>query len=467
MVQAPQRRFVEQGCRPFAFLKAVADRECPALLESSLRSTALGAWSILCWDPFERITCRGGEVEVADLRSGGARILAGDPFRALSQEFGRHRLPTPPDFGLPFAGGAVGYFSYDLRHRVERLPRRCDYDLDVPEFDLCLYDRALIFDHRRNMTEWVGLADADSSIPEPVGREEAEDVTPVRLTSNFTRQGYLAAVCRVKEYIAAGDIFQANLSQRFAGVCPSDGLAVYSRLRSVNPAPFAAYLRFPGLEVISSSPERFLLLDGAHVTTRPIKGTRPRREGDAAFNRAMMEELRRSAKDHAELTMIVDLERNDLGRVCSYGSVRVAEHAAIETYPTVFHLVSTVAGELYRREHDEFSLLRAVFPGGSITGAPKIRAMEIIEELEPHARGLYTGAIGYISFHGRMDLNIAIRTVVKVGDRVYLHVGGGIVADSDPVLEYEETLHKGRALFDALRASNYDLIMQTAFHEQR
>ena len=198
------------------------------------------------------------------------------------------------------------------------------------------------------------------------------------------------------------------------------------------------------------------------MTTRPIKGTRPRREGDEAFNRRMAEELRASAKDHAELTMIVDLERNDLGRVCNYGTVRVAEHAVIEAHPTVFHLVSTVTGQLYRREHDEFSLIKATFPGGSITGAPKIRAMEIIEELEPHARTVYTGAIGYVSFHGRMDLNIAIRTMVKVGDRVHVQVGGGIVADSDPVLEYEETLHKGRALFEALNAANYDVLLPPA-----
>ena len=181
----------------------------------------------------------------------------------------------------------------------------------------------------------------------------------------------------------------------------------------------------------------------------------------------MVRELQASRKDHAELTMIVDLERNDLGRVCSYGSVRVAEHAVIETYPTVFHLVSTVTGQLHRPEHDEFSLIRATFPGGSITGAPKIRAMEIIEELEPHARNIYTGAIGYVSFHGRMDLNIAIRTMVRAQGRVHVQVGGGIVADSVPALEYQETLHKGRAIFEALNAPNCDELTEAAFHGQR
>lgn len=475
MERALQRTLVERGCRPFAYLRAVADQPYPVLLESSLRGTPLGVYSVLCWEPFRKVVCQDGGVVAEELRSGartprlrsGQAVLTGDPFRALAEEFNRYAVAVPPGFDLPFAGGAVGYFSYDLRHRIERLPSWCDYDVAVPEFVLCFYDRALIFDHRRNVTEWVGLDGADDEVPAPVEDRGPQEVEPVALESNFTRDEYLAAVRRAKEYIAAGDIFQVNLSQRFSGQCPSDGLAVYSRLRQVNPAPFAAYLKYPDFEIISSSPERFLLVEGSRVTTRPIKGTRPRREGDEVFNRRMVEELSGSAKDHAELTMIVDLERNDLGRVCNYGTVHVAEHAVIERYQTVFHLVSTVTGELYRKEHDEFSLIKATFPGGSITGAPKIRAMEIIEELEPHARGVYTGAIGYVSFHGRMDLNIVIRTMVKKDDRIHFHVGGGIVADSDPVLEYEETLHKGRALFEALNAPTYDDLMRTAIHEQR
>ncbi|MHC4165267.1 MAG: aminodeoxychorismate synthase component I [Planctomycetota bacterium] len=450
-----------------AYLQAVAREPYPALLESAQHSTPLGVYSILCWAPFQKVTCAGEGIVVEDLRDGSRTLHRGDPFRALSREFDRHRLRPDPAFRLPFAGGAVGYFSYDLRHRIESLPRWTQYDLDVPEFVLCFYDRALVFDHRRQVTQWVGPAGSRADLPCPAEERGTCRVEPVELTSNFTREEYLAATERVKQYIAAGDIFQANLSQRFAGECPSEALAVYSRLRRINPAPFSAYLRYPDFEIMSSSPERFLLVEGDRVATRPIKGTRPRREGDEVFNLRMAEELGASAKDNAELTMIVDLERNDLGRVCNYGTVRVAEHAVIETYPTVFHLVSTVTGELYRTEHDEFSLIKATFPGGSITGAPKIRAMEIIEELEPHARAVYTGSIGYVSFHGRMDLNIAIRTMLKKDGRVYLQFGGGIVADSDPVLEYEETLHKGKALFEALGASNYDRIMQSASHEQR
>jgi len=462
-----QRKLLEEGCRPFAYLRAVANEPYPALLESSQRAPGRGGYSLLCWRPFLKVTCEGEVVRVENLRDGGLRETRGDPFGVLSDEFGRYRLTAPPDFPLPFAGGAVGYFSYDLRHRTERLPHWCDYDLAVPYFTLCFYDQGLVFDHDRNVTEWVGRAEAAPQIPTAADGGGPAAIEPVELESNFTRDEYLAAVRRAKEYIAAGDIYQVNLSQRFCGPCPSDGLAIYGRLRRWNPAPFSAYLKYPEFEIISSSPERFLLLEGDRVTTRPIKGTRPRTEGDEAFNRRMVEELARSAKDHAELAMIVDLERNDLGRVCSYGTVKVSEHAVIETYQTVIHLVSTVTGTLHRPAHDEFSLIKATFPGGSITGAPKIRAMEIIEEIEPHARNIYTGSIGYISFHGRMDLNIVIRTMLRMNGRIYAQFGGGIVADSDPAMEYEETLHKGRGVFEALDAVNLHEIMGATLHERR
>jgi len=465
MGDAVQVTALERGCRPFAYLKAVADRPYPVLLESSLCDTALGRYSILCWDPFCRITCRGQEVEVADLRRGSSRVQSGSPFQVLSSEFEPHRMRLPADFPLPFAGGAVGYFSYDLRHRIERLPRLCAYDLPMPELMLCFYDRALVFDHGEGATYYVRPPGASPPRIAPGAKpSRIPKAEPVELHSNFTADAFMGAVERTREYIAAGDIFQANISQRFEGECPQGGLRVYERLRAVNPAPFSAYLAYPEFEIISSSPERFLLLEGDRVTTRPIKGTRPRRAGDEIFNRGMREELLSSAKDHAELAMIVDLERNDLGRVCRYGTVRVREHAALETYPTVHHLVSTVEGRLFREQFDEFDLLRATFPGGSITGAPKIRAMEIIEELEPHARSVYTGSIGYVSFHGRMDLNIVIRTLLRMGGRVYMQVGGGIVADSGPAMELRETLYKGKALFEAVGAANFEQIMEPCTH---
>jgi para-aminobenzoate synthetase component 1 len=465
MPQPVRVEVVEHGCRTLDWLRAVAGESYPVLLESSLHNTRLGQYSILCWNPFRKATCRAGCVTVESLRGSAAAVRSQAVFRTLSEEFAPLRLDLP-DFPLPFAGGLVGFFSYDLRHEVEKLPRLCSYDLDVPEYVLCFYDSAIIFDHTKDVTLYVGPRGSRPPASPPAGRLAAPpQIEGSELRSNFTREQYLVAVQRVIDYIRAGDIFQANLSQRFEGLCSSDGLSIYERLRAINPAPFSAYMKYPDFEIISSSPERFLLVDGDRVTTRPIKGTRPRVEGDEAFNSRMRDALLASAKDHAELAMIVDLERNDLGRVCRYGSIKVTEHAVLETYPTVYHLVSTVEGRLYREQHDEFSLLRATFPGGSITGAPKIRAMEIIEELEPHARNIYTGSIGYISFHGRMDLNIVIRTMLKMNGRLYMQFGGGIVADSDPELEHRETLQKGKALFQAVAATNYDRIMGVAADE--
>jgi para-aminobenzoate synthetase component 1 len=271
------------------------------------------------------------------------------------------------------------------------------------------------------------------------------------LKSNFSCEEYLKAVERAKEYILAGDIFQVNLSQRFEADLTIPPYELYRRLRRINPAPFASYLNFAGVSVVSASPERFLKLQGDWVETRPIKGTRPRGKS-AEEDRALAQELLSSIKDRAENVMIVDLERNDLGRVCRYGTVRVVELAILETYPTVFHLTSTVRGRLCP-DKTRIDLLKATFPGGSITGAPKVRAMEIIDELEPTRRSVYTGSIGYLSFSGEMDLNIVIRTFLVKEGKAYFQVGGGIVYDSEPEAEYEETLDKAKALFQALNLS--------------
>jgi para-aminobenzoate synthetase component 1 len=271
------------------------------------------------------------------------------------------------------------------------------------------------------------------------------------LKSNFSHEEYLKAVENVREYIRAGDIFQVNLSQRFEADLNIPPYELYQRLRKINPAPFASYLGFDGVSVVGASPERFLKVQGDWVETRPIKGTRPRGKSEAE-DRALADELLASIKDRAENVMIVDLERNDLGRVCRYGTVRVTELAILETYPTVFHLTSTVKGRLCE-DKDRIDLLKATFPGGSITGAPKVRAMEIIDELESTRRSVYTGSIGYLSFSGEMDLNIVIRTFLVKGGRAYFQVGGGIIYDSEPEAEYVETLDKARALIQALNLS--------------
>ena len=287
--------------------------------------------------------------------------------------------------------------------------------------------------------------------PKPIINEEPAAKEGIVLRANFSHDGYLEAVATAREYICAGDIFQVNLSQRLDVEMPVTSYELYKRLRSINPAPFANYFNFEGVSIVGASPERFMKVRGDWVETRPIKGTKPRGktpEEDKALAQSLME----SAKDRAENVMIVDLERNDIGRVCRYGTVKVTELAILETYPTVFHLTSTVVGQLSEGKN-RIDLLKATFPGGSITGAPKVRAMEIIDELEPTRRSVYTGSLGYLSFGGDMDLDIVIRTIIVKDGRAYFQVGGAIVYDSEPEAEYVETLDKGRALIQALKLS--------------
>jgi para-aminobenzoate synthetase component 1 len=337
------------------------------------------------------------------------------------------------------------------------------------------YDCAVAFDHRENKTYLVStgfpeldegkrLRRAEERLQElrsrvlfaapPPPLPPAVSVKGGGLKPNFTHEAYLEAVAKAREFICAGDIFQVNLSQRFETESAAPPYELYKRLRQINPAPFANYFNFDGVSVIGASPERFLKLRGDMVETRPIKGTKPRGKTPEA-DRALAESLIQSRKDRAENIMIVDLERNDIGRVCRYGSVKVTELAILETYPTVFHLTSTVVGQL-REGKDRIDLLKATFPGGSITGAPKVRAMEIIDELEPTRRGIYTGSLGYLGFGGDMDLNIVIRTIVIKDGKAYFQVGGAIVYDSEPESEYIETLDKGRALMRALNLASPD-----------
>ena len=306
------------------------------------------------------------------------------------------------------------------------------------------YDQVLAYDHDCDL--WFDTGDLSrllpASLPEPRGKAPT-----LAFRAQTTKAEFMAAVSRAQDYIAAGDIYQVNLAHQWLADWPekADALALYHRLRTVSPAPYAAYLELAGTRVLSSSPECFLKMEGRRITTRPIKGTRPRFPNDEKRDENSAHELANSPKERAELLMITDLERNDLGMVCEYGSVRVPELAAVEKYAQVFHLVSTVTGEL-RGGIDHAMAFQAAFPGGSITGAPKKRAREIIDELEPCARGLYTGAIGYFGFNQRSEFNIAIRTAVQRGDEISFHVGSGIVADSLPSLEWEETLHKAGGL---------------------
>ncbi|MCL6634811.1 MAG: aminodeoxychorismate synthase component I [Peptococcaceae bacterium] len=445
------------------------------LLESALAGGHLGRYSWAGVDPFLVIAAKDNRVRITS--AAGTETLIADPLAVLGHYLERHRLP-PGDYPLPFWGGAVGYFAYDLGRRLEVIPQSALDDLGLPDLLLGFYREVAAVDHlagkvyacaaplpeetatslRRRAAGLASLLEKQAAgAPGTAGYQSSVntmsrmgELSLAGVRSHFTRESYCRAVERARDYIAAGDIFQVNLSQRLSAPLKGDAWRLHLLLRRLNPAPFASFLKFPRFQVVGASPERFLQLSGSRVVTRPIKGTRPRGR-DESTDRAMREELWNSAKDRAELTMIIDLERNDLGRVCKTGSVRVPELFRLEEYPTVFHLVSTVEGMLAPGKN-VVDLLRATFPGGSITGAPKIRAMEIIEELEPVRRGIYTGSTGWIGFHGDADLNIVIRTVVAVDGTAHFHAGGGLTADSVPEAEYEETLDKARALIRALGA---------------
>lgn len=454
----------ETPVSPYQAAPWLLDRVRPVLLDSSLPGSRTGRYSYVTADPFLIIRSRGRRVELTD--ASGTVVLDADPFAIVQRVLRRYRVGPVP--GLPpFLGGAMGYFSYDLGRMLERLPSLADDAEALPDLDLGFYDWVLAADHVTGQN-WLietsfSTRDATERIPEiqkVLTHSAAPDIgvvpLPQRLHSNVRRADYLDAVRRAQSYIAAGDIYQVNLSHRLEGRWNGPTWSLYERLRERSPVPYGAYLAMGDVTILSASPERFLQLapDGEQVETRPMKGTRPR-GATPGEDHALATELLSSEKDRAENLMIVDLLRNDLGKVCQVGSVRVPELFSLEPYSTVWQMVSTITGTL-RPELDAIDLLRACFPGGSVTGCPKIRAMEIIEELEPQRRGIYCGAIGCLSFSGAMDTSIAIRTVVVTGQRLHLQVGGAIVADSDPEAEYAETMAKARAGLDALAAEVAD-----------
>jgi len=458
---------IEFPASPLAALAMLEWRKWGFLLESALVNESLGRWSFLGAEPFLVFSSKGPN---ALLRQGEqVERKKGNPFSLLPPLMKQFTLGRPRG-APPLIAGAVGYFSYDLCQLLERLPSLAREDVPLPDCCLGFYDVVVAMDHLEKRAFISSSGWPESETPERLARarrrlEETKarlqgfssPVMPMvsagerqtALCCNFTRESYLRAVNRAKEYIAAGDIYQVNLSQRFSHPYNESPLELYRRLRNLNPAPFAGLLMGEDWALVSASPERFLQVRGDWVQTRPIKGTRPR-GSNPEEDELLASELLASEKDRAENLMIVDLERNDLGKVCEYGTVQTTELWVLEKYPTVFHLVSTIEGRL-REGQEALSCLRACFPGGSITGAPKVRAMEIIEELEPTKRGPYTGAMGYLCFSGDMDVNIIIRTLVLKDGWAHFQVGGGIVADSDPEAEYQETLDKGRALEWALR----------------
>jgi len=426
-------------------------------LDSSLHSGGRGRFSFLGAEPFFVL-----------------KIDKENPFRKIRKLLEQYKA-CPAGKDIPFFCGAVGYFSYDLGFALEKcIKTRNKPPTGIADCILGFYNTVIIIDHYKHLCHIlclgfpekkyflakklakVNFQNTRSLLREIESRRHPnaaagfQELPPAGLEANFRRASYLGAVKLAKEYIRRGDIYQVNLSQQFNIKTNLPAIQIYCRLRKFSPSSFGAYFDAGDFQIISSSPERFLKLEKGLVFTRPMKGTRPR-AANPLLDRMHKRQLIESAKDRAELVMIVDLERNDLGKVCSYGSVCVPKLRELEKYRTVFQTTATVTGMLHRGR-DRLDLLRACFPGGSITGCPKIRAMEIIEELEPSRRGIYTGCLGYLSFCGNMDFNLMIRTILKKGRQLNFGVGGGIVADSGPCSEYEETLVKARGIFQAINA---------------
>lgn len=440
---------------PFEAYARISHLPYPIFLDSAERGPR-GRYSFVAADPVSVISASGdaGALDAAVRACGGMSAAS---------------IPGLP----PFQGGAAGYIAYEWGSALERLPPLAPEESPMPDVLLGIYDWVLAWDHAQNAA-WLisrGLGGTDPArrarevrdllatpargrvrpreFPAPgVATWPVPDLAPLAVRSSFDRPAYEAAVERVRQYILAGDVFQVNISQRFELPVSAPPIELYRTLRTRHPAGFAALMETGDFGVLSASPERFVRVDGGRVETRPIKGTRPRGPTPET-DRALAAELEASAKDRAENVMIVDLMRNDLYRVSTPGTVRVPELCLLESHPTVHHLVSTVEAEL-EPGATAVTLLRAAFPGGSITGAPKIRAMEIIAELEPTRRGVYCGTIGYLSVTGAADFSIAIRTAIIRGGVAHVSAGGGITADSDPAAEYDETIAKARGVLAAL-----------------
>ena len=442
-------------------------------LDSRLHENRLGKYSFIAFDPFLIFRSKGNKVWFQQGEDGPIKERT---FKNIFDALNRIMLKYRIHHGLakeaaPFIGGGIGYFAYELGRQVEVLPVTTRDVMKIPECYICFYNAVIIYNHQEEKM-YISYFDPRcecrvrslEQIKEelrsiPPGLYHLTGISPGRKTikngellkkfrGDFTRREYMDAINRIKEYILAGDVYQADMTQRFEtdmeNIPPWD---LYKRLMHINPSPFASYLNFAGVTVVSSSPERFLIVNDRYVETRPIKGT-VKRGSTPEEDEKNKVFLSNDEKNRAELAMIVDLLRNDIGRVCKAGTVKVEAFPQLETYSSVHHLVSTITGELTGGKNI-VDVLKATFPGGSITGAPKIRAMEILDELEPVERGIYTGSIGYLGFNGCADLNIVIRTIIVTGNKAHIQAGGGIVADSRDADEYDETLLKAQKLFNA------------------
>jgi anthranilate synthase component 1 len=472
------RQLIGDTLTPVSAFCKIQEGDWAFLFESVVGGERLGRYSFLGSGPFLRFQAYGDRVVLQAAAGPATELTHPDPLKLLEEKVADYRAPSLP--GLPrFCGGAVGYAGYDAVRYVERLPNPPPDDRGLPDLCFAFYDRMVIFDHLNKTVAAVAHAHVDPSdlrrcyqaacdrvdrlverLQQGVADLQLTDISPVGeatlpYRSNFEPAAFEAAVAKCKEYIRAGDVFQAVLSQRLQTETRARPFDVYRTLRVVNPSPFLFYLKAGPLCLVGSSPEIMARVEGDRLTIRPLAGTR-RRGKDEEEDARLAAELLADPKERAEHIMLVDLGRNDVGRVAQYGSVELSDVLSVERYSHVMHLCSTVTGKLQPGKN-AFDALRSCLPAGTLSGAPKVRAMEIIDELEPHRRGPYGGAVGYVDFSGNMDTCIALRTLVLKGQTAYLQAGAGIVADSDPAAEREETLNKARGLLRALEMAESQL----------
>lgn len=442
------------------FVEMVKEKKNAVLLESGRD----GRYSIMASNPVAKVYGKNNKLTIED--STGKTEQNGNPIDLAKAYLVNYTINKRTDLP-PFQGGAIGYFTYDCNRYIENLPSIAEDVYDIPDVYLLIFNEVVIFDHQEQLLYLIIIDHIENKVLAAEKLESLEaffvkevekidlsfrtSAEEINKTVYMSEENFTDAVGKVKEYIGAGDVFQVNLSVLQSENLVTEPLHIYEQLREINPSPYMSFLDFEEFQIVSCSPELLVAKRDQEVWTRPIAGTRSRGKTVEEENK-LMEELRSSEKEQAEHIMLVDLERNDLGRVCEYGTVEVDELLVIEKYSHVMHLVSNVRGVL-REDKDSFDLLKAVFPGGTITGAPKIRTMEIIEELEPTKRGIYTGSVGWISYTGDMELNITIRTMITKDEQAFVQAGAGIVIDSNPKHEYLESLKKAQALWTAKKVS--------------
>lgn len=445
-------REIRTNFNPLEVYNVFKDEVNTILLDSSKEDKVLSKFSFIGINPFLVFESKGKEAFINKAK------IQGEPFVVLESLINKYKCDNDEYDNIPLISGAIGYISYDTGRILEELPDTSNEDFNISDMKFIFYKNIIVFDLENKKQYITSISDNDCNeeldyLEKKINsaniiKEQDFESVNKNFKSNFEKEDYKNAITKLKNYIVNGDVYIANMTQRFYTENEEEPFEIYKKLRTINKAPFSAYMNFEDFQVISSSPERFIEINKGKVVTRPIKGTRPRGKNEEEDIKNSLE-LINSEKDRAELLMVVDLERNDLSKVCKPHSVKVTELFKLEKYATVFHLVSTVEGIL----KDNVSAVKCIkecFPGGSITGTPKIRAMEIIEELEGLKRNLYTGSIGYFDFRGNADFNIAIRTIIKKDNKAYFGVGGGITYDSIEEDEYNETLDKARALMRVL-----------------